>query len=238
MLGFGGVETKSAVDYLPIEFKFNPYHDPTNGKCTDAGYAFHGSGGSGGSGGGGGASGNWDDQIDAESQKRGLQSIPLPDGTPPKNDKAKSKPKVRAARPPQALTSGGYRFETDSSGRTTSLSGELRLQPDQKRSSKHQKHAGKPDRLASDHGGHFIAREFGGPAIALNHFAQDARSNRSEYRKLELSWKADLRRGRQVSVNIRATYVGNSRRPAPLSVAFYVNRLRKFKRIKNARGGK
>jgi DNA/RNA non-specific endonuclease len=105
-----------------------------------------------------------------------------------------------------------------------------------RRSRKHQNNAGKPDRLDTDHGGHFIAREFGGPKIALNHFAQDARSNRSEYRSLELSWKAYLKQGKKVSVNIVPSYIGRSRRPTSLDVTFYVGRVRKKRTIINSTG--
>ena len=66
--------------------------------------------------------------------------------------------------------------------------------------------------MNSDHGGHFIAREFGGPEIALNHFAQDARINRGEYRRLELGWKADLKRGKRVTVEVKPIYLGRSRK--------------------------
>lgn len=63
--------------------------------------------------------------------------------------------------------------------------GELRLEPEQPRSRSAQANAGKPDRLPDDHGGHFIAREFGGPETRYNHFAQNVRFNSSDYRKLE-----------------------------------------------------
>lgn len=61
--------------------------------------------------------------------------------------------------------------------------------------------------------GDFIAREFGGPEISYNHFAQNARFNLSEYRVIENKWKKALKAGKRVTVDIHAAYTGNSRRP-------------------------
>ena len=150
-------------------------------------------------------------------------------------------PNARASRFPRAISggvsSGGYRFEADNGGRAARVSGALRLQPDQHRSRRNQREAGKPDRLGSDHGGHYIAREFGGPEIALNHFLQDASINRGAYRKLELSWKADLKRGKQVSVAISPIYTGTSKRPISLEVTYFVNGVRLKKSVPNPPGG-
>lgn len=190
----------------------------------------------GGSGGGGGATGNWDapDRPRAVTPpKRKPQVVPT---SPPA-----AKPRVAKAPRPgrgRTVTSGGYRFEADENNRAARVSGRLRLQADQPRSRQNQRDAGKPDRLASDHGGHFIAREFGGPEIALNHFAQDAGVNRGEYRSLELSWKANLKLGRKVTVDIRPSYVGRSRRPTSLKVSFAVNGKRIIRNIPNQPKGK
>jgi hypothetical protein len=93
---------------------------------------------------------------------------------------------------------------------------------DKRRSRTAQSNAGKPDRLESDHGGHFIAREFGGPEIRYNHFAQNARFNSSDYRTLENEWKRELKAGRRVSVDIHARYSGSSMRPYEITVQFKI----------------
>jgi HK97 family phage portal protein len=111
------------------------------------------------------------------------------------------------------ISAGGYDFEADEQDRTVRASGQLRLQPDQPRSRDAQTNAGKPNREQNDHGGHFIAREFGGPEISYNHFAQNARFNLSEYRIIENKWKKALKAGKNVTVDIQATYTSNSRRP-------------------------
>jgi predicted ribonuclease toxin of YeeF-YezG toxin-antitoxin module len=112
-------------------------------------------------------------------------------------------------------------------------SGQLRLQPDQRRSRSAQRNAGNPNRLPNDHGGHFIAREFGGPEISYNHFAQNARFNSSDYRKLENDWKGSLKAGKKVSVDIRARYPTSSKRPDMIRVVYYVNGKRLFQSFPN-----
>lgn len=111
----------------------------------------------------------------------------------------------------------------DASDRTMRVSGELRLQPEQRRSTREQQAAGKPDRLATDHGGHYIAREFGGPEIAANHFAQDATFNKSEYRKIEIEWKNRLLKGEKITVQISSEYSRASKRPSNIVVNYTVN---------------
>ncbi len=136
------------------------------------------------------------------------------------------------------VSSGGYKFSSDSQGRSGPAWGELRLQPNQKRSRGAQRNAGKPDRRASDHGGHLIAREFGGSEIPENHVAQDAKINRGIYRRLENKWKNALRRGNKVEVRIIPKYKGSSRRPDYLEVKYKINGKRFRKIVPNNRKGK
>ena len=121
------------------------------------------------------------------------------------------------------ISASGYNFGVDLGTRTVGVAGKLRLQPNQRRSKGAQPNAGKPDRLPSDHGGHFIAREFGGPEIPANHFAQDAKVNRSQYRKLEIIWKKALKRAQEVDVDIVPKYKGNSKRPHSLDVRYTID---------------
>jgi HK97 family phage portal protein len=142
---------------------------------------------------------------------------------------AKPEPSLRK------ISAGGYNFEADSQDRTVRAYGELRLQPDQRRSRPVQDNAGKPDRQPKDHGGHYIAREFGGPEISYNHFAQNARFNTSDYRKLENEWKKELKAGRKVRVDIQSVYNGNSRRPDRISVTYFVNNEHEFRFFPNGK---
>ncbi len=136
------------------------------------------------------------------------------------------------------VSASGYNFGVDVGVRTVGAAGKLRLEPNQRRSRSAQTNAGKPDRQPSDHGGHFIAREFGGPEIPANHFAQDAKVNRSQYRKLELIWKKVLKRNQEVDVDIVPKYKGDSVRPHSLHVKYTINGKTVRKIIPNIKGEK
>jgi HK97 family phage portal protein len=227
-----------------IELKYNPWHDNQNGQFTFARQGnFAGGGGTsgsrtspapakpakpdnfkpgGGSYGGGGTSGSWDKPkpqkppAKPKQPKREIVKAPLSNV----GRTALSKPQKQNVR---TIKAGGYYFETDRQDRTVRASGQLRLQPDQRRSRSAQRDAGKPDRLPKDHGGHLIGRQFGGPETRYNHFAQNARFNNGNYRKLENDWKNQLKEGKKVRVDIQVAYSGNSKRPNRILVHYYVN---------------
>jgi HK97 family phage portal protein len=218
-----------------LELKYNPWHDAQDGKFTFAGrgqnYGGGGASGSwgppkprggGGSFGGGGASGSWDKPEPKKSAPK-VQQPQREVVKPPAPRPRAALPRVRPSPPVRKISAGGYNFEADVQNRTVRVHGELRLQPDQPRSRSAQRNAGKPDRLPKDHGGHFIGRQFGGPEIPYNHFAQNARFNVSGYRKLENEWKGYLKGGKKVKVDIRAIYRGNSKRPHKLRIIYRVN---------------
>lgn len=125
------------------------------------------------------------------------------------------------------VNDNGYQFTIDGEGRTRLVSGTVTLNSDQKRSKQNQLAAGGSDRLPTDEGGHYIARQFDGPTEAYNHFAQDADFNRSGYRKLENLWAAATRRGEKVHVTIGAEYSGASKRPYAIDVEYTIARLTK-----------
>ncbi len=122
--------------------------------------------------------------------------------------------------------------------RTAKAGGTLKIDRDQGRSRRVQRDAGKPDRLPTDQGGHFIAREFGGPKQDFNHFAQDAGFNKSEYRKLELQWRSLTEKGQKVKVEIVPRYQGDSKRPSLLDVSYEVGGERRTKTFVNPKKGK
>ena len=118
------------------------------------------------------------------------------------------------------VTVNGYTFTLDPQGRTREVTGSLASNPDQKRSRQAQASAGGSDRLPSDDGGHYIARQFNGPTEAFNHFAQDASSNRSDYRKMENDWARTLKKGEKVHVTISSDSIAGSKRPDMIYVSF------------------
>ena len=75
--------------------------------------------------------------------------------------------------------------------------------------------------MPTDEGGHYVAREFGGPDKDFNHFAQDANFNRSRYRKLETKWGKLTRAGKKVTFAIIPRYPRGSRRPSHIDVTYF-----------------
>ena len=100
-----------------------------------------------------------------------------------------------------------------------------------------QRNAGKPDRQPSDHGGHLIARRFGGPEIPENHIAQATNINRGLYRRLENKWDKALAKGKEVEVEIIPNYTGSSKRPDSLEVWYKIDGVRRRTIIPNIRKG-
>lgn len=128
-------------------------------------------------------------------------------------------------------------FEIDQAGRTRVARGALGG-PASARSKKLQAEAGKPDRQATDDGGHIIAPRLGGPKAAYNHFAQDSNFNRGEYRVLEGTWAKALSEGKSVSVKIDVKYPTGSKRPNQLRVESTVAGTTKIRHFTNAKGGR
>ena len=235
-----------------LELKFNPWHDTQDGKFAREGqgarYGLQAGGVSaaantlkpksgGGSFGGGGANGGWD---------KPKSNAPRQTPTQPKKEQIKplspAVAKPTLATPPkpktQKVEANGYHFELDDQNRTVRARGELRLDGDQPRAPNAQRDEGKPDRLDSDHGGHFIGRQFGGPKEAINLFAQDANFNRSVYASLENEWRGNLKAGKTVYVDIQAYYGRNSKRPDVIEVSYYINGKQKSKLLPNKRKAK
>jgi|CXWL01.1.fsa_nt_gi HK97 family phage portal protein len=211
-----------------IETKFNPWHDPDNGQFTfGPGGSFSGGGGSFG---GGGATGRFDGPSPSRPARTRSQArkpaAPVPQPAP---RAASKKPVVRptstSARSEtdemRRVTENGYDFDIDSENRTHRAAGTVRLDAEQRRSRSAQRRAGRPDRLPSDEGGHYVAREFGGPDKDFNHFAQDAKFNRSDYRKLEIKWRKLTKAGKKVTFSIVPRYPPGSRRPSDIDVMYF-----------------
>jgi hypothetical protein len=90
--------------------------------------------------------------------------------------------------------------------------------------------------LPSDEGGHYVAREFGGPDKDFNHFAQDANFNRSGYRKLETMWGKLTRAGKKVTFSIIPRYPPGSTRPSEVEVKYFDGKNTHTRRFANGKG--
>ena len=239
-----------------IERKFNPWHDPDDGRFTFAGSGRHyGSGGQGrapqptrpkrpksaggGSFGGGGASGSFGSQGRTKP-KQPSRRPPSQLSTLPSQAPFKPRPFVKPAptrpvrTPPwRKVVRNGYVFHLDALDNTRQIDGTLTNEAKTSRSRAAQRNAGKPDRLPTDDGGHFIAHRFNGPKDAFNHFAQDASANRGAYRVLEQEWADALAQRKTVSVTIVPIYPRGSRRPSRLEIEYRIDGVKKERIIDN-----
>ena len=130
-----------------VEFKFNPYHDPANGKFTTAGGGWMGggfTGGGGGSFGGGGATGSW-----GATEKRPKARAPVQGNTPTLRPAVPRTPGAIATAPVaqrllqpapdlRRVVRNRYEYRIDLEDRTTSVSGTLTLNGSQLRSGRTQ----------------------------------------------------------------------------------------------------
>lgn len=220
-----------------VEFKFNPNHDPTDGRFTTGGGG-RWMGGGGGTTGGGGATGSWDATEkqakapgNATPPSRAVARLPAVVATTPVvQQRLQPTPDLRR------VVRNGYEYRIDPEDRTSSVSGTLTLSGSQLRSGKMQAQAGGTDRRPkTDDGGHYIAARFNGPTDAFNHFAQDANFNRGGYRVLEDKWASETKSGKQVSVRITPSYNGASKRPAAIDVWYSIDGKSEEKRFPNER---
>ena len=233
------------------ETKYNHWHDPRSGRFTFAGAGRHDGSSEartrGRHTGGGGSQGSWDEPgFDAGGGNfggggaRGTWQDPVPDGPrrqsrTPEARPASARPAIVTTRPSQSshtlpaptpyrlVTLNGYRFSIDKRGRTHAVEGEIQIGMIARRSRPLQREAGKPDRRATDDGGHYIAARFNGPREAFNHFAQDANFNRGRYRVLEDQLAKLKQQGKTVPIRIVPHFQGASKRPYEIDVVFWVD---------------
>jgi len=198
--------------------------------------------GGGGSFGAGGATGRWVPSTErvktplfeeditgkpaAPRQNTAVTSI-LPESGRASEDETRRK-----------VSRNGYLFEIDALDRMRRVTGQLRLNQEQKRDKKVQLNAGGGDRRTSDQGGHYIARRFDGPTDAFNHFAQDANFSRSSYLALENRWAKAMQSGSNVRVAIVPVFDGQSERPTSLNVRFWISGSSEFLDLPNEAGRK
>jgi hypothetical protein len=244
------LRTGRIVDYdeeSDLERKFNPWHDPADGRFTFAGTGryfpsgrvsisrradqpFRAGGGVGY--GGGGSSGSWPPSTRrAVSPARSSHSAMVTVATSAQIPRSR-----RRERPWRRVMRNGYEFQIDERQRTRRVFGTLTLGTAEGRSRRAQARAGGPDRRPSDDGGHYIAHRFNGPSDAFNHFAQAANFNRGKYRLLEEEWARARRRGQRVVVTIVPAYDGLSQRPSTIDVWYIRDGKRRSLRFPNEPG--
>lgn len=258
------LRTGLRVPASDVEVKFNPWHDPSNGRFTFGGQGGYFPAGSrtverrrselrghGGSFGGGGASGSW---VPRPQPPKPVSKPPSPAEVRPKVIRRLEAPissgqphggldRAHTAEPPAGqrflqMEKNGYRFQVDARNRPRRISGQLPLGPTERRSRRAQAQAGGENRRRTDDGGHYIGVRFNGPRDAFNHFAQDANFNRGRYRALEDGWAKSVRSGHKVLVDIIPHYAGYSQRPDEIDVTYYVDGKRHETSFPNEKGQK
>lgn len=250
---------------VAVERKFNPWHDPEDGRFTFAGQGRHyGSGGAGsssgsqprkrgrinpGSGpfGGAGASGSFGKPTPVKPKPRPAakkrqylpSSIPArPASWPRPRPPARPAPPRPARTPPlRPIRRNGYTYHLDENGDPRKIiAPELSMDAQTPRSRSAQANAGKPDRLPTDDGGHFIAHRFNGPSDAFNHFAQDRSLNRGRYRVVEQEWADGRKAGKDVSLKMEIDYPKGSRRPDFIEIWYNIDGKEKHVKFDNRPG--
>jgi hypothetical protein len=214
------------------EVKYNPWHDPDDGRFTFAGtgrYFGRGSGGGRGSGrtvarmherpsnpgpekepfggyGGGqsvsGVSGSWVTTEDVARQRRAELRAGRRGDELSGGETAPIIGRAAARRGWRNIHANGHVWTVDETDSPREISGTIDLSVTTRRSRTAQLQAGGRDRRTSDEGGHYVARRFGGLPEAFNHFAQDANFNRKRWRSLEEEWARESRAGRRVEYRI------------------------------------
>lgn len=251
------------ADLTAISLKFNPWHDPEDGRFTfsEQGTRYGSSPtpgarnsnnsmspkpkrpGFGGFGGGGRGFNAGGSSGPIPEPTKGPTSTTLPSSKPAQNASANvpgrqghaSAPKTKPAANPirHVVDRNGYRFGLDEEKRTIIVTGNLKIPEAFERSRNQQRRAGGTDRRSDDDGGHFIAAQFGGPKDAFNHFAQNASFNRGGYRVMENEWARELRAGKGVLVGVSVNYRRDSKRPSGLVVQWIVDGVRRKQRFSN-----
>lgn len=121
-------------------------------------------------------------------------------------------------------TIDGVTYKTDGLGRIVSCDGNATSTPEGERDEKAQKMAGGEDRRQGDHGGHIMARIFGGAKGIENMLAmRGAAINQSVYKRMENEIEKALESGKEVHVHVEVEYEGESQRPSKITVTYTID---------------
>ncbi|NBJ70637.1 hypothetical protein D1839_14305 [Roseburia sp. 1XD42-34] len=124
-----------------------------------------------------------------------------------------------------------YQYKTDQFGRLTEFNAEdLKLTERVIRLPHKSNTPGKED---GDHAGHLAADRFGGSPELDNLVTQSSSVNLSKYKKLENIWARAIEEGKNVSVNVKVNYEGNSLRPSSFDIEYEIDGRMRFTSIEN-----
>ena len=114
-----------------------------------------------------------------------------------------------------------YLYQTDDIGRVTEWDApKLNMT---ERDTRLSHNSNTPGKLPGDHAGHLAGDRFGGSPEIDNLVSQLSGVNLSDYKKLENQWAKALEAGKDVSVNVKVNYVGDSLRPDSFEVGYSID---------------
>ncbi len=119
----------------------------------------------------------------------------------------------------------GYKYKTDDLGRIISAEGKLHLKEREGRQTIKDsiEDIGKGDEKEGDDRGHLIGDQFDGSNGLENMIPQDADINRKDFRKFENELASEVKKGKNVEVQIEPIYEGDSMRPSALVVTYTID---------------
>ncbi|MDM5299794.1 T7SS effector LXG polymorphic toxin [Bacillus pumilus] len=124
-----------------------------------------------------------------------------------------------------------YKYKTDELGRLTDFNADdLKLT---KRDNRLSHKSNTPGKEQGDHAGHLAADRFGGSPDLDNLVSQSSSVNLSKYKKLENQWAKAIKEGKDVSVNVKVNYEGNSLRPSGFDIEYEIDGRMRFTSIEN-----
>lgn len=129
----------------------------------------------------------------------------------------------------------GYTYETDELGRVTLVKGAAKLKT-ANRNTYQQSKVGKSGK-DGDEGGHLVASIFDGPGEKINLLPMDANLNKGAWKKMENKWADALKEGKQVDMEVKPKYIGDSTRPSEFIVRQSIDGVKSSHSFKNQPGG-
>lgn len=86
---------------------------------------------------------------------------------------------------------------------------------------------------AVDQGGHIVGSRFFGPGEQINIYPQSANLNQGAWKTMENGWADAMVNGSDVKIEVKAIYVGTSKRPSKFEVEYWIDGKYKLEKFDN-----
>jgi hypothetical protein len=117
-----------------------------------------------------------------------------------------------------------YLYETDAAGRVKRVSGVLEDIERGRLTSQQTGSVALKEGLPGDEGGHLLAQILNGPGEQINYLPQKESLNQGAWKTMEMMWRDELRAGSKVTVDIRPSFTGGSKRPNKFDVEYWIEK--------------